>query len=121
MSFKAIAASAALLLCAAASGSPQEGAAVSVARCRSDLANWTHHFTYVNTGTEEQLLPFDQLKERSDEAKGCSVLDSNEPYVSAAATIQTRYGALMRDRLYNFVARHNLTDQFQKEDANGLR
>jgi hypothetical protein len=121
MRVKAVAASAVFLLSAVVSDSRQHGAAVSVERCRSDLASWTHDFGYANTAREEQLLGFDQLKLRIDEAKGCSILDSKEPYFSAAATIQTRYNALMRDRLYDFLVRHDMAEQFQKEDANGLR
>jgi hypothetical protein len=44
-----------------------------------------------------------------------------EPYYSAAEIVQTSYNALVRDRLYHFVVRHNLTEQFKKEDADGLR
>jgi hypothetical protein len=121
MRVKVITASAALLLSAAVSNSDPQGAAVSVERCRTDLASWTHDFGYANTAREEQLLGFDQLKLRIDEARGCSILDSKEPYLTAAATIQTRYSVLMRERLYDFLVRHEMAEQFQKEDANGLR
>jgi len=113
--------SAVLLLLLADSVSSRQGFAVSVERCRSDLASWTNDFSYVNTAREDQLLLFDQLKSRIDEAKGCRILDDKEPYYTAAAVVQLSYSALMRDRLYDFLVRHNLVDQFQKEDANGLR
>lgn len=121
MKIIAIVSSTILLLSIAGSVSSSQGFAVSVERCRSDLASWTRDFSYVDTAREDQLLTFDQLKSRSDEAKGCRILDDKEPYYTAAATVQTGYSALMRDRLYDFLLRHNLTDQFQKEDANGLR
>jgi hypothetical protein len=121
MRIVAIVSSAVLLLSFAGSVSPQQGFAVSVERCRSDLASWTKDFSYVDTGREDQLLTFDQLTSRIDEAKGCRVLDNKEPYYTAAAIVQTGYTALARDRLYHFVVRHNLAEQFHKEDANGLR
>jgi hypothetical protein len=121
MKIIAIVSSAVLLLSIAGSVSSQQGFAVSVDRCRSDLASWTNDFSYVNTAREDQLLTFDQLKSRIDEAKGCRILDAKEPYYTAAAVVQTGYSALMRDRLYDFLVRHNLVEQFQKEDANGLR
>jgi hypothetical protein len=117
----AIVATAVLFLFLAGPVSPQQGAAVSLERCRSDLANWTHDFSYSDMGRDDQLLTYDQLKTRIDEAIGCRNWDSNEPYLTAAATVQTRYAAMIRDRLYDFLVRHNLSDQFTKEDANGLR
>jgi hypothetical protein len=75
----------------------------------------------VDTATKDQLLTFDQLMSRIDEAKGCRVLDDREPYYTAAATVQATYSTLVKDRLYHFVLRHSLDEQFRKEDANGLR
>jgi hypothetical protein len=121
MKIIAIVSSAVLLLSVAGSVSSQQGFAVSVERCRSDLASWTNDFSYVNTAREDQLLAFHQLQSRSDEAKGCRVLDNKEPYYTAAANVQAAYSAQVKDRLYHFVLRHNLDEQFRKEDANGLR
>jgi len=121
MKITAIVWSAVLLLSIAGSLASQQGFAVSVERCRSDLASWTKDFSYVDTAREDQLLTFDQLKTRTDEAKGCRILDNQEPYYTAAAIVQTSYSALIKDRLYDFLVRHNLIEQFQKEDANGLR
>src|SRR5271168_4719347 len=80
MKIVAIVSSAVLLLSIAGSALPQQGAAVSVERCRSDLASWTRDFSYVDTAREDQLLTFDELTRRIDEAKGCRVLDVREPY-----------------------------------------
>jgi hypothetical protein len=121
MKIVAIVSSAVLLLSIAGSALPQQGAAVSVERCRSDLASWTRDFSYVDMAREDQLLTFDELTRRIDEAKGCRVLDVREPYYTAAATVQASYGAMVKDRLYDFVNRHNLGDQFRREDASGLR
>ena len=121
MKIIAIVSSAVLLLSIAGSVSSQQGVAVSVERCRSDLASWTRDFGYVDTARQDQLLTFDQLTSRIDEAKGCRVLDNMEPYYTAAATVQATYNALVKDRLYHFLLRHNLDEQFRKEDANGLR
>jgi len=121
MKIAAIASSAVLLLLSAGSVSPQQGVAISVDQCRTDLASWTRDFSYVDTVRANQILTFDQLKSRLDEAKGCRILDDKEPYFTAAATVQADYSAAMKDRLYDFVLRHSLDQQFQKEDANGLR
>jgi hypothetical protein len=93
----------------------------SVEQCRSDLAAWTHDFSYGDTAREDQLLTYDQLKQRAAEANRCSLMDDKEPYHTATSVVQTRYSGLMRDRLYDFLVRHDLTAQFQKEDANSLR
>jgi hypothetical protein len=121
MKIIAILSSAILLVLIPRAVSSQQGFAVSVERCRSDLASWTRDFSYIDTARQDQLLSFDQLMSRRDEAKGCRVLDEMEPYYTAAATVQANYNALMRDRLYDFIVRHNLDEQFKKEDANGLR
>jgi hypothetical protein len=112
---------AALLFSTAGSVSSQQGYAVSVERCRSDLASWTNDFSYVDTARQDQLLTFDQLTSRIDEAKGCHVMDDKEPYFTASATVQVGYSAFVKQRLYDFVVRHNLAEQFRKEDAGGLR
>jgi hypothetical protein len=93
----------------------------SVEQCRSDLAAWTHDFSYADTARDDQLLTYDQLKQRTAEANRCSFMDDKEPYHTATSVVQMRYGGLMRDRLYDFLVRHDMTAQFQKEDANGLR
>ena len=117
----AIVSSAVLLLFIGGSVSSHQGSAVSIGRCRSDLASWTNNFSYRDTAGADSLLTFDQLTSRMGEAKGCRVMDSNEPYHTAADIVQTNYNAFIRDRLYHFVERHNLTEQFKKEDADGLR
>ena len=119
----AVAASAVLFLSIAGSVSPQQGAAVSLERCRSDLTNWTHNFKDSDSemALEEKSLTYDQLRSRADEAIGCRNWDGQEPYFTAATKIQMRYSGQVRDRLYDFVVRHNMAEEFQKEDANGLR
>jgi hypothetical protein len=121
MKIGAIVSSAVLLFSFGGSVSSQQGFAVSVERCRSDLASWTHDFSYQDTAAEDLRLTFDQLTDRAGEAKGCRVMDNKEPYYAATEIVQSNYNALARDRLYHFLARHNLTEQFKKEDANGLR
>jgi hypothetical protein len=121
MKIVAIVSSAVLLSSLGGSVSSQQGFAVSVERCRSDLASWTKDFSYEDTAGEDLVLTFDQLTGRIGEAKGCRVLDKKEPYYTAAEIVQTSYNALVKDRLFHFVVRHNLTEQFKKEDADGLR
>ena len=121
MKSRAIGAVAILALAGGGSVASRQGAAVSVERCRSDLATWTHDFGFTNLEREEQLLTFDVLKNRIDEAKGCRVMDNQAPYYDAAALVQAHYNDLIRTRLQDFLLRHNMTQQFQAEDANGLR
>ena len=121
MKIVAIVSSAVLLFFLGGSVSSQQGFAVSVERCRSDLASWTKDFSYQDTAGEDLRLTFDQLTDRVGEAKGCRVMDNKEPYYTAAEIVQSNYNAIVRDRLYHFVVRHSLTEQFKKEDANGLR
>jgi hypothetical protein len=99
--------------------SPQDSS--SVEQCRVDLASWTHDFSYTDNTRAESLLTYDKLKDRTAEASKCGVLDDKEPYHTAAAVLQIRYNGLMKDRVFDFLVRHDLTSQFQKEDTNGLR
>ena len=121
MKFLAMVSSAVFLLFTGGSVSSQQGFAVSIERCRSDLASWTNNFSYRDQGKPDSLLTYDQLTARIGEAKGCRIIDDNEPYHTAAAIVQSNYSAVVNERLLDFVARHNLSEQFKKEDADGLR
>jgi hypothetical protein len=99
--------------------SPQDPAPIE--KCRADLASWTHDFSYTDTNRTDAILSYQQLKDRSAEANQCALMDDKEPYHGASIDLQGRYSTIMRDRLYDFLVRHSMTDQFQKEDANGLR
>jgi hypothetical protein len=108
-----------LFVCFAKPVSSQDPAPVE--QCRADLASWTHDFNLSGTVKEDSLLTYQQLKDRSTEASKCALMDDKEPYHGTAEILQIRYAGLMRDRLYDFLVRHNMLADFQKEDTNGLR
>jgi hypothetical protein len=120
MKITIVAAITVLLLSFAGPVSPQQDSA-SVEQCRADLATWTHDFSYPDMVREDLLLTYDQLKGRISEASRCSLMDDKEPYHSATSVLQIRYSGLLKDRLYDFLVRHDMVTQFQKDDANGLR
>ncbi len=109
-----------LLLSFAASISSQ-GDPAPIEQCRSELASWTHDFSYTDAAREDSLLTYDQLKGRISEVNKCAMIDVDEPYHGSTGILTTRYNSQMRDRLFDFIVRHNMVDQFQKDDANGLR
>lgn len=109
----------ALFVSLAGSVSSQDAAPIE--QCRADLASWTHDFNLSGMVKEDSLLTYQQLKDRSAEAAKCSLMDDKEPYHSTADALQIRYAGLMRDRLYDFLVRHSMLADFQKEDGNGLR
>jgi hypothetical protein len=111
-----------LFLLASFAGSVSSQDSMPVEQCRTDLAAWTHDFNFmVDTTRDDLLLTYDQLKDRTSEAGHCALLDDKEPYHAAAGALQVHYSGLMKDRLHDFLVRHDMLAQFQKEDGNGLR
>lgn len=111
-----------ILLLASLAGPVSSQDSMPVEQCRVDLAAWTHDFSSnADTTRDDLLLTYDQLKDRTSEAGHCALIDDKEPYHTAAGYMQVRYSGLMKDRLYDFLVRHDMLAQFQKEDGNGLR
>ena len=107
-------------------------------KCRADARLWSNsdlQFAYrkaqrqfVEKGTKNEtefaVISFKQLLLRVLETDRCIVIESSSiraeqlrMYRSAEAFIQ----AAMNDRYFAFIQRHNLQDQFIKEDEAGER
>ena len=108
---------------------------LTVARCRADAASWGNvdkFNEYVKAedqykdpekpnpnSTELARLPLNEILKRALEMADCDSLDSrtDAPYARTAYMYEHIWG----DRMVNFLGRHNLWQQFQKEDAEGKR
>ena len=107
-------------------------------KCRADARLWSNadmQFAYAKAKqefrekgtkneTEFALIPFRQLVARELEMAKCTVIESSSltveqlrMYSSAKAFIQSA----MNDRYFAFIKRHNLRDQFIKENEAGKR
>ena len=115
---------AALLLFISIAGpvSPQEDSP-QIEKCRADLSSWTQGFSFTggDTTRSDMILSYDQLKERTAEANRCGLMDDKEPYHTATVVLQTRYNGMMKDRLFDFIVRRGMIEQFEQDDKNGLR
>lgn len=102
--------------------SPQEDSP-QIEKCRADLSDWTQGFSFTggDTTRSDMILTYDQLKDRTAEANRCGLMDPMEPYHTATVFLQTRYNGLMKDRLFDFIVRHQMIGQFEQDDKNGLR
>lgn len=102
--------------------SPQEDSP-QIEKCRTDLSDWTQGFSFTggDTTRSDMILTYEQLKDRTAEANRCGLMDDKEPYHTATVVLQTRYNGLMKDRLFDFLVRHNMVGQFEQDDTNGLR
>ena len=102
--------------------SPQ-GDSPQIEKCRADLSAWTQGFSFTggDTTRSDMILSYDQLKERTAEANRCGLMDDKEPYHTATVVLQTRYNGMMNDRLFHFIVRRGMIDQFEQDDKNGLR
>jgi hypothetical protein len=101
--------------------SPQDTEGPALEQCRIDLASWTHDFSYVQPANADLMLTSRQLMDRTRELKKCILLEAKEPYRSSITSLEPHYDELLEERLLGFLARHNLLEQFQKEDSDGLR
>src|SRR5260370_15188817 len=106
----------------------------TAAQCQADLAVWgdpdlmTEYFeadtTYeakgITNGSRIARLQYGELEAGAQELGGtCTKVDAEQSaqYLHAADL----YTSVSFDRLFHFVARHNLASQFLKEDAQGKR
>jgi hypothetical protein len=108
---------------------------LTVARCRADAASWGNvdkfnEYLKVEdqykdsqkpnpNNTELARLPMNEILKRAREMADCGDLDdrTDAPYARTAYMYEHIWG----DRMLNFLGRHNLWQQFQKEDAEGKR
>jgi hypothetical protein len=111
---------------------------LTVDQCRADARLWSNQdlqiaykkaeLRFVEKGTKNQtefaLIPFKQLLRRQLEIGNCVQIESTNltleqlrMYNSAEEFIQSA----INDRYFAFIKRHNLRDQFIKEDEAGER
>lgn len=107
-------------------------------KCHADARLWSNsdmqnayrksQLEFVEKGTKNEtefaLIPFKQLLLRNFEMSRCVQIESSSitleqlrTYNSAGAFIESA----MNDRYFGFIKRHNLRDQFIKEDEEGER
>ena len=101
--------------------------APTVAQCQADAALWQSqsgdffraHKSHDAKNTAVASLTAKELLARSIEMADCLTVDSghDEDY----SMVQSTYFELFGDRMNNFMKRHNLMEQFFKEDEAGRR
>jgi hypothetical protein len=106
--------SAALLLFLAVS--PAQDHAPTVDQCRADQRLWS---SQLDTPEEVNALSFRKLNKRSEEMAACSTVDEEHP--TSYSLTGARLTLQKESRLFDFVTRHKLFDQFLAEDAAGKR
>jgi hypothetical protein len=107
----------------------------TVEQCRADVSIWGNtdkYLEYVNAedqhrdpqkpntnNTELARLSLSEILMRTKEMVACDSVDGEKDarYVQAAYMYEHIWG----DRMLNFLGRHNLWEQFKKEDAEGKR
>jgi hypothetical protein len=108
---------------------------LTIAQCQADAASWGSVDKFKEylraedqykapqkpnpNNTELARLPLNEIFKRANEMADCDSLDSQKdaPYARTAYMYEHIWG----DRMLNFLGRHNLWQQFQKEDAEGKR
>lgn len=121
-----------LLLCFPLASLPQQHAP-TLQMCRADAAVWgnaqaeTDYFNAeaerVTYGTPNpspiEKLPVTEVKSRMREMGECFEVDPSQQKVYVA--VDTFYGSVQGDRWLEFILRHHLMKQFEREDAEGER
>jgi hypothetical protein len=107
--------------------------APTVATCQADLAVWystdmaTEYLTAeahwstdkIRNRTEIAKAPISEVIARQHEMFDCEKVDEQKSSLYHEAGMF--YTTVYTDRVVEFVSRHNLWDQFRKEDAEGKR
>jgi len=101
--------------------------APAVAQCQADAVLWQsqsrdYFRAYKNHDAKNTTianLTAKELLARSIEMADCLTVDSD--HYNDYSTVQSTYVELFGDRVNNFMKRHDLMEQFFKEDAAGLR
>jgi hypothetical protein len=107
--------------------------APTVAQCRADVALWGNGImvkeyydaenAHMEDGTPDHTdvarLPVQEVILHRREMGDCASVDAENhvEYYEAARF----YATVHSNRIFNFMARHNLWNQFRAEDAQGLR
>jgi hypothetical protein len=89
-------------------------------QCKADATVWFNQ--HLVTPTVDDALSFRELSAREKEMADClDVLEPSSTDRRHAYEVGTSYGLMIGKREANFLKRHNLIRQFEKEDANGAR
>ena len=89
-------------------------------QCKADATVWFNQ--HLITPTVDDALSFRELSARESEMADClDVLESSSTDRNHAYEVGTSYGLMIGKREANFLKRHNLIRQFEKEDAQGAR
>jgi hypothetical protein len=99
---------------------PGQQHAPTADQCDADRRLWVSQWSNVSS------LPYHEVEAREAEMTACSnIMDSSTEagFLKAKLyeTTSSSYRAEMGARLQSFLARHNLIEQFQSEDAAGKR
>jgi hypothetical protein len=108
--------SALLLLITLSFGATPQQHAPTAEQCRADAAVWWEHSQPKGTMSD---VAFTELSARLSEMYDCMTVDkaSSKTYNDAFLMIHSEMGS----RWGNFIRRHNLQQEFVKEDAAGMR
>jgi hypothetical protein len=89
-------------------------------QCKADATVWFNQ--HLITPTVDDALSFRELSARESEMADClDVLEPSSTERNHAYEVGTSYGLIIGKRETNFLKRHNLIQQFEKEDAQGAR
>lgn len=91
--------------------------APTVEQCRADQHLWSDQLQ--NDRDEISKLSFRQITGRSEEMADCISVDRERAMHYSIAV--AGFSEHLMSRMYNFIKRHELLDQFKAEDAAGKR
>jgi len=100
----------------------------TIAQCKADRDAW---MSYLQKDLKAKNLSWKELQRRAHEMSDCEnvIVNAAENKGAEAETIRPSdyrsvaywYRWALLERLENFIIRHNLSDQFVRDDEQGLR
>jgi hypothetical protein len=106
-------------------------------QCISDVTLWTRGFStteddfykseaaYIDSGTPNHSkyaqLPFDTVLKRRAEMSACAIVDPDRDQKEIYKTYELFLDDVIESRQRNFIKRHHLMEQFDREDEQGIR
>ena len=102
---------------------PQEHAPTADV-CRADLAAWKPDLNVWmedHTSGPIMKMPVNETLLRSEEMSTCAVVDGDGPLSEEYHRMALYYLLPAGDRFHRFLKRHELWEQFNNEDAAGIR
>ena len=102
-----------LLVSFAAPISPQQERTPTVEQCRAAMMKWMHD--------DPAKLAYSELQGRARAMLACPAVDADQLTRDGYQTVFLGLTSEEESRLYHFLDRHKLWDQFNRDDAAGLR